>query len=70
MALIGTLIITCRAIFFLVILVTGMFTKPVSEQRSVTGRLTCGIPILLTSFLLLKGISNYNPKADDLRREP
>jgi hypothetical protein len=60
-----TIITSCQTIFFPVIAIT--YTRPAGEIRCLTGRFTCGIPLLLT-FFLLNG--SNNPKADDIQRDP
>jgi protein-S-isoprenylcysteine O-methyltransferase Ste14 len=58
MAVTDIIIIVCWIIFFVVILVAAIKTKPVAEREPLSNRLLYGIPVFLAIFLLFKGLSN------------
>ena len=58
MAVPDIIIILCWVIFFVVILVGALRTKPTVEREPLSNKVFYGLPIVLAIFLLFKGLSS------------
>jgi protein-S-isoprenylcysteine O-methyltransferase Ste14 len=68
MAITEIVIIVCWLIFWVVILVAALKTKPVAEREPLSNRMLYGIPILLAVFLLFEGISSQPAPGTGLKQ--
>lgn len=69
MAVPDIIIILCWVIFFVVILVGALRTKPTIEREPLSNKIFYGLPIVLAIFLLFKGLSSQTAPGTGLTQQ-